>query len=233
MKKLLFGALFFVTMTSVAQNIFDRQDVFLKEYVREGKVDYKRLKSDSQQLNELVEEIASFDLSNKRVTGDFIKAFYINAYNILVIKQVIDLYPIEGPLAVDGFFDKRSNTVMGEKMTLNELEKGRLYKRFPDPRLHFVLVCAADGCPPIADDAYMPDKIEAQLSERTTYVVDLDWFIKVNKKAELSQIFEWYMADFTKDGSLVDFINKYRTEKINPKIKTTFYPYMWSLNSID
>ncbi|MEQ8240719.1 MAG: DUF547 domain-containing protein [Cyclobacteriaceae bacterium] len=234
MKNLLTVFLFLSVFGVSAQDIFDRQDAFLKKYSLGGKVDYAPLKSDPKQLNALVQEIADFDLSNKRVTGDFIKAFYINAYNILVIKQVVDLYPIDGPLAVSGFFDKIQNTVMGEKMTLNELEKERLYPQFPDPRLHFVLVCAADGCPPLANYAFRPQNLDDQLTERTTFVLDLGGLIRLkNNKVELSQIFEWYKSDFTKHGSLLDFINKYRTEKINTKITTTFYPYMWSLNNID
>jgi len=235
MKNLLFGFLIFSVYSIPAQDIFDRQDAFFKKYTREGKVNYATLKSDPNELKALVQEIAAFDLSNKRVTGDFIKAFYINAYNILVINQVVTRYPIEGPLAVQGFFDQIQNTVMAEKMTLNELEKVKMYPQFPDPRLHFVLVCAADGCPPLANYAFRPDNLDNQLTERTTFVLDLDWFIRVNKgkKVGLSQIFEWYKNDFTGRGSLLEFINKYRTEKINTKFGTTFYPYMWSLNTTD
>lgn len=233
MKFILSIATLFFTFLSHSQNIFDNADAFFAKNVKEGKINYAGIKKQPQELNELVKLIATEDLTNKRVTGDYIKAFYINAYNILVIKQVVDRYPIEGPMKVKGFFDEIKHTVMGKEMTLNQLEKERLYHQFPDPRLHFVLVCAANGCPPIANCAYQPEELEKQLNERTQKVLNLDWFIRVdNTKAAISQIFSWYKSDFEKDGSsLVAYINKYRTEKIPAKSKITFYEYDWSLNS--
>ena len=170
--------LFLLAIATLAkgQSFFDQADDFFAKNVKDGKVNYKSIKANPKQLNELVKYIAELDLSNKRVTADFQKAFYINAYNVLVIKEVVDLYPIEGPLKVDGFFDGISHTVMGKKMTLDQLEKGTLYKQFPDPRLHFVLVCAAKGCPPLASQAFTPTDLDQQIESRTKYVMNLDWF---------------------------------------------------------
>ncbi len=212
-----------------AQSFFDRADAFFAENVKDGRVAYASIKENPATLNALVQEIAKLDLSNKRVSGDFMKAFYINAYNILVIKQVVDLYPIYGPLKVDGFFTGIKNTVMGQEMTLDELEKGNLYVQFPDPRLHFVLVCAAKGCPPVGGFSYKPDNLENQLTERTKDVLNLDWFIRVNgKKTEISQLFDWYTKDF---GDSKEFINKYRTKKLTESSKISYYEYDWSLNN--
>ena len=70
-------------------------------------------------------------------------------------------------MKIRGFFDGIKHTVMGEEVTLNQLEKGLLYPQFPDPRLHFVLVCAAKGCPPLDNCAYQPEKLDDQLTKRT------------------------------------------------------------------
>jgi hypothetical protein len=232
MKFVLFAVIFFTTFISQSQNFFDDADNFFSKNVKEGKVNYAGIKKQPQELNSLVKQIAEMSLTNKRVTGDYVKSFYINAYNILVIKQVVDAYPVYGPLKVKDFFGGIKHTVMGQQMTLDQLEKGTLYKQFPDARLHFVLVCAAKGCPPLASVAYKPENLEDQLSKRTTHVLNLNWFIRVeSNKASLSQIFDWYRADFEQDGStIVGFINQYRKEPISVKVNLTFYEYDWSLN---
>ena len=224
--------LLITSLATQAQSVFDNADSFFAKNVKNGKVNYAGIKKQPQELNTLVKQIAEHDLSNKRVTDDYIKAFYINAYNVLVIKQVVDRYPIEGPMKVKGFFDGIKHTVMGEEMTMNQLEKGLLYTRYPDPRLHFVLVCAAKGCPPLADCAYQPEDLNEQLTKRTNEVLNLDWFIHVrDSKVYLSQIFSWYKGDF-EDGSLslISYINQYKTDKIPSKSKISFYEYDWSLN---
>lgn len=212
-------------------SFFDEADRFFSLYVKDGLVDYAAIKNDDL-LDELVKGIAELDLSNKRVTPEFLKAFYVNAYNILVINQVVDYYPIASPLEVDGFFDKATHEVMGESMTLDHLEKKILYNQFPDPRFHFALVCGAKGCPPLPSEAYQPETIEKQLSERTAEVMNLDWFISVKeKRIEISPLFDWYREDFEKSaGTVRAFINQYREQKIPEKMEISFYEYDWSLN---
>ena len=51
------------------------------------------------------------------------------------------------------------------------------------------------------------------------------------KKVKISQIFEWYKKDFTQYGTLVEFINKYKTVKLPAGTKTAFYTYDWTLNA--
>lgn len=215
-----------------AQNFFQDADDFFSKYVSDGRVAYAELKKNPSDVNALAKQIAELNLNNKRVTEDFMKAFYVNAYNILVIKQVVDRYPIYGPLKVDGFFDRVSHDVMGKKLTLNQLEKEVLYAQFPDPRLHFVLVCAAKGCPPVASFAYKPGGLNEALDDRTRHVLNLEGFIRVKKKrVELSQIFDWYNADFERTSdSEIAFINKYRDQKIDSKVSLSYYQYDWSLN---
>ena len=42
---------------------------------------------------------------------------------------------------------------------------------------------------------------------------------------------EWYKEDFTMKGtSEIDFINKYKTEKLEGKYKLSYFPYDWKLN---
>ena len=160
---------------------------------------------------------------------------FISTPTILpTIHQVIENYPIQSPMDVKGFFDRQKHTVAGESSTLNNLEKKKLLEPYQDPRVHFVLVCAATSCPPLADFAYQADKLNEQLDEKTRSALNNDDFIRVNnsqKKVALSKIFEWYKGDFTKEASsVIAYINQYRSKKIPEDYKVSYYEYDWSLN---
>jgi hypothetical protein len=204
-------------------------DALLKRYVKQGRVDYVGLKA-SNDLDPLIQKVATVDLSVLK--GNDKKAFLINAYNLLVIKQVLENYPLKSVLDVNGFFDGKKQNVGGRKLTLNQLEKELLLKEFNDARLHFVLVCGALGCPPIINFAYTPAKLEAQLSKQTKLALNDPAFLRVNgDKAELSKIFEWYASDFGGSKSAVlGFINKYRDEAVPTSAKVSYYTYDWTLN---
>ena len=153
----------------------------------------------------------------------------------MVIKSIVENYPIASPLNKAGFFDKTKHKIGGKEVTLIGIENDLLRAVFPDEsRFHFVLVCAGLGCPPIISVAYKPEKLEAQLQKQTELALNRPDFVKVKgKKVLLSQIFEWYNGDFTKNNtSLVDYVNRYRTEKLDAKSKVGYYPYDWTLNEI-
>lgn len=212
---------------------FHKADRFFEKNVSEtGMVDYQSIKRNPEALNQLVKEIAELDLSNRRVTPEFLKAFYVNAYNILNIKAIVDHYPIRGPLAIDGFFDQINYRVMGESMTLDSLEKEVLFAQFSDPRLHLLLVCGAKSCPPLAAYAYTPEKFNLQIAERTQKIMNLDQFIRVKgNTVEVTKIFEWYRSDFEDaERSLINFINTYRETPIDQDVKIIYDEYDWSLN---
>lgn len=208
---------------------FSKSNTFLSTYVANGKVDYKTLAADPTALNKLTDMIATADLSD--VDKNTRTAFYINAYNILTIKSVVANMPLKSPLDVAGFFDTKQHQIAGAKLTLNEIENTKLR---PDARVHFVLVCAANGCPQIINEAYMPDKIQNQLNTQTKKALSDSNFIRVDastKTVAISQIFEWYKDDFIKDaGTVINYINKFRTTPIPADYKVTTYEYDWKLN---
>jgi hypothetical protein len=213
-------------------NFYVLANTFFQNNVDEnGQVAYESIKNDPKIINQLYEMINSHSLENK--TTNELKSFYTNAYNILVIKQVIDSYPIYGPLKVNGFFDKIKHNVADETLTLNQVEKDKNLYVTKDERLHFALVCGAKGCPPLANYAYTPEKIDEQLNERTKYALSDENFIRLNKKnVGISQIFNWYADDFQKPGvnGIVSYLNKYRKNQIQMDTKIVYYEYNWELN---
>ncbi|WP_299678204.1 DUF547 domain-containing protein [uncultured Dokdonia sp.] len=227
----LVALLFVVVSYSQSVDTFvNKADTFFKTHIKNGRVDYKAIKNNPTTLNELTSLAKEVRVSKSDAKS--YQAFWINAYNITVIKGIVDNYPVKQPLDIKGFFDKTTHEVGGVKTTLNDIENKLLRKVFPkEARFHFVLVCAGLGCPPIINEAYTPSKLEAQLQRQTVKALNNPNFIRVKgNKVQISQIFEWYKGDFTQEGSEVDFINKYRKEVLPAKAKISYYSYDWTLN---
>lgn len=225
MKTAFFSFLLLFSFSIQAQDF----NAFFGMSVKDGLVNYASIKKNPAELNALLKEIAN----SSAKSGDEEKAYLINAYNLFVIKGIVDHYPIEGPLKIDGFFDKQTFSLREKQVTLNQLEKEILMKQFPDPRLHFVLVCAAKGCPKLASFAYNGKELEAQLESQTRAVINDPEFIHLSgPNAQVSQIFDWYAADFGGKDEVIPFIQKYLLKKVKLNPKYSFYEYDWSLNEL-
>jgi hypothetical protein len=209
-----------------------KADQFFRRYVMDGKVSYAAVKSNFKDVESLYQQVGDMNLDG--ASREVRKAFYINAYNVIVIYSVVKHMPLKSPMDHPGFFDKVSHRVAGEVLTLNGLEVEKLLKPYKDARIHFVLVCAAKSCPPLPSFAYMPDKLDEQLTVRTKLSLNNDSWLRVNnaqKKIEVSRIFEWYAGDFKSGGgSIVEWINNYRDEKIPMEYTVAYYAYDWGLN---
>lgn len=206
-------------------------DELLRVYVKPGgQVDYAGLKKEQGKLAGIIKEIGKYAPSKEEE-----KAFYINAYNLIVLNEVVINYPIKSVMDQPGFFDKKKHTVAGKSVTLNELEKEYLMKIDQDARLHFVLVCAAKSCPPLAPFYFIPGKLDGVLNARTRLALADPQFIRVDKKNKtvmVSKIFEWYAADFGGRENIVAYINEFRVDKIPSNYRLGFYEYDWSLNGV-
>ena len=235
MKKfILLLALLFLNV-SIAQDLntfFSKANTFLNEYVKDGKVDYQSISDNQSNLDELLTIAKSISVETSDTKN--YQAFWINAYNLAVIKGIIDNYPIQSPLDKQGFFDKIKYRLGGKDLTLNDIEHNLLRANFKDPRFHFVLVCGAIGCPPLISEAYTPDKLNAQLDRQTKEAINGN-FLRINhkkKRVEGSEILKWYKEDFILEGNEIDFINKYLTNKIPTNYKLSYFSYNWNLNKL-
>ena len=213
------------------QNFFDEADAIFSNYVSNGKVDYLSIKNSPEKLISALETAKQISVSTN--DPNVYQAFWINAYNLSVIKGIVDNYPIKSPLDKKGFFDKTKYDLGGISITLNDIENKKLRAQFDDARFHFVLVCGALGCPPIIGKAYTASNLENLLEQQTTKALNDSSFIKVTEKnVAFSEIFKWYKEDFVKEGQTeIDFLNNYRKEKVPKDAKVTYYSYDWRLNS--
>ena len=213
------------------QSFFDEADAFFQNYVSNGRVDYSAIKNNPESLNSVLDKAKTISVSKS--DSETYQAFWINAYNLAVIKGIVDNYPLKSPLDKKGFFDKIKYELGETSIVLNDIENKKLRAVFPkEARFHFVLVCAGLGCPPIINNAYQPGKLETQLQKQTIIALNDPNFIRVKgNKVKLSQIFEWYKVDFIHDGNEIEYINKFRQEAIPTNAKVSYYPYDWRLNS--
>ncbi len=238
MRRLTYAALLmFILHPAFAQQpemFFAEVDAFLKAYVHDGLFDYEKLHDQPGALERLSAEIGNFDLL--KLSADERKAFYINAYNLLVIREIMRNYPVASPQDIPGFFNGKKLKIAGELLTLDDLENDKLRGKKADPRIHFALICAAMGCPRIGKFAYRPSNLDQQLNQQTSLTLNDAVFIRVDKKKKkvlISEIFKWYKKDFIREEeNVLSYINRYRNETIDPNFKVGYYPYDWSLNTI-
>lgn len=224
----------FVSHFSYSQKIsprfFKKADRFFKKYVVEGQVDYLTIMEERSELNKLVNFIAAADIQNSSLYHK--KAFYINAYNILLIKNVIDHFPVRSPVEETGFFSKTTHAIAGDTLTLNEIESLKLIREYKDVRVLFVLSSASTGSVPVPDFAFKPAKLDQQLKKRIKKIVNDFSFIRVMKRSSkilMAESFKRSQIDFNKND-MVDLINKYRKSRLPVGFPLEYYPVNRKLN---
>ena len=124
------------SLTNSGKAFIERADIFFKKYVKNGSVDYKSINANKAEITSLYKEIGQMNIN--AFSDQEKKAFYVNAYNLIVIYWVAEYYPLKSPLDKSGFFDKVKHKVAGEELSLNALEIKRLLLPYKDGRFLFV-----------------------------------------------------------------------------------------------
>lgn len=219
-------------------------DKTLKRHVHNGFVDYAGLKTDSSDLDQYLtglEAVTEADFNQWTRPQQI--AYLTNLYNARTLRLILDHYPVKSIKNIGnvlkGPWDQPVVKLFGRVSTLNTIEHQILRKNYAEPRLHFALVCAARGCPPLRGEAYTAEKLDVQLDDQGKIFLGTPHKNSVNAKDQvvnLSPIFKWFQEDFIKkSGSVLSFVQPYFSpefsaalSKGNYKIQYTFYD--WSLN---
>jgi len=215
---------------------FDR---ILRAHVRGGRVDYAALKAaDSGRLREYVASLAAGPASF--VGADDELAFWLNAYNAFVIAGVIARYPdIKSVMDIPDFFRGERWEAAGQPRSLDQIENQIIRPKFKDSRIHFVLVCGAQSCPPLQPRAMHPATLQAQLDRAARAAVNDARYVQVDRREgrlRLTRVMSWYRKDFVEsDGSLEAFLLRYlkepaRTQLGRGGLTIEFMDYDWALN---
>lgn len=214
---------------------YDNYAAILKDYVDDtGMVNYKQLKARREKLDAFVTAIASLDTGTYEKWNDKEKiAFWLNVYNALTLKAIIDNYPIKSSFfksriypknsirQISGVWDKITFNVMGDNYTLEHIEHKILRKEFNEPRIHMAMVCAAIGCPPLRNEPYTGGKLDKQLKEQSQQFLSSDEKLRINRKESkvyVSPILKWFADDFVDKYGLENSIaghNRKRSAVLN------------------
>ena len=237
-------AICFALVSRVTPRAQDRQsfDTILDTYVRDGMVYYHALRSDRGKLDAYVNSLADVNVAERPREAQI--AFWLNAYDAIVLRTVVDHYPIAGRAKeypqkslrqVPGAFDHLTHRVGGRTMTLDQIEQNVLWS-FHDPRLFFAVGRGAIGGGRLRSEAFTPEKLESQLSQvqgecvnRGCVLVDRD-----NAKLSASAIFSWREKDFVAayaDKAPAVFSNRSPIERavlgfVEPKLLTIERDYL-------
>ena len=177
-------------------------------------------------------------------------AFYINAYNAIVIHQVLLQYPI-GSIRDIGTAFARPYAVGPEDLTLHQLFHGKI-RAFGDPRIHAAVVPATRGGPSLR--AYTTPGLQQELDEQLRTYLRRTTTANVQGQTvylTLPSVVRWYAQDFTPSGhtskvrrflraqvdpaSVLPYITPYLPADIRASLqgrkpRLTFRTYDWSLN---
>ena len=203
----------------------------------DGWVNYDGFIKDSLQLNNYLQQIESNYPNEKNWSREQILAYWINAYNAYTVQIVIRNYPVAsikdikpGVAFLNSVWDIKFITIEGEQLDLNNIEHNIL-RKMNEPRIHFAVNCASYSCPKLLNTAYEAATIDNQLNQQAIdFINDPKRNVITAEKADVSSIFNWFTGDFTIDGSLKDFLNKYSKVPITENTGINFLEYNWNLN---
>jgi hypothetical protein len=234
MKKILilFVATFIVPQLNAQTSIFN--DLLQNHVTENGIVDYKSFKNNQAKLENYISYLEKTSPNNSWSTKKQ-KAFWINAYNAYTIQLILKNYPIKSIMNIQ----KDGKTawkipfakVGGKTYTLDYIEHEILRKKLFDPKIHVGVNCASISCPKLGNIAFTEENVEAELTKLMKAFVNDSNRNKLGKnKVKISSLFDWFQEDFTKKGSVIDYLNKYSEVEIKSNAKISYLKYNWSLN---
>ncbi len=220
-----------------------------------GRVDYAGIKAEPTDLRMILARLreaspeshpAMFPSREDRL------AYWINAYNALVIAGVVNAYPATSVKNIHpqpGFF-KVFHVVGGKSRSLDDIEHKIIRKKFGDPRIHAALNCAAASCPRLRPEVFLPARLENQLDAAVREFIRDPQHVRVDRNSGtlvLSKILDWFGSDFTEwykrtyrvdHVRITDYLNLHLDEedraylRARPQITIRYLPYDWTLNDL-
>lgn len=220
-----------------------------------SQVDYAGFKIDEAKLQAYLDSLSAVTVDDyEGFEHDQKKAFLMNAYNAFTIQLILTEYPSLSSIKdLGGLFSnpwkEEFVPLLGETISLDDIEHGKLRApgAFDDYRVHFAVNCASIGCPPLREEAFVADRLNAQLEEQTTRFLSdhtRNYYDEEKQTLYVSKIFDWYGEDFEKGflgiDSLTGFFAKHAeqltdapaSQKViqSKDVKVKFLDYDWGLN---
>ncbi len=218
----------------------ERWDALLKKHVSpDGLVHYRDFLRDSAELNAYLHLLESAHPNDKTWTRTEQMAYWINAYNAYTVQLILRHYPVSsikdiksGIAFVNSVWDIPFIRIQGYTYDLNNIEHNILRPVFRDARIHAAINCASISCPPLRNEAYTAERLDAQLDDAMRrFIADsLRNYIGPDQ-AKVSKIFSWFSSDFKRDaGSVRAYLNRYAGTPIGAQTPISYLDYNWALN---
>ena len=247
---LIFGAIFWFIFSSNLTGVTnsDSQPIdhhlfteILSQYVnQDGWVDYQSLGRNREKFDEYLKLLSSHHPNQAHWSVAQQKAYWINAYNAFTLQLILNHPSVKSIKELGGAI-YRVNTawdiefinIEGHRYDLNDIEHNILRKNYTDPRIHFALNCASRSCPELRREAYEADQLDAQLDDAgKRFLSDPNKNKITENHIQISRVFKWFPGDFTQDGDLIDFLNKFSNIKISEDADIDYLEYDWGLNKV-
>jgi hypothetical protein len=223
-------------------------DRFLKEYVQShssgvNRIAYGQVSGASRaSLQAYIKGLAQTPISHFNRREQL--AYWINLYNALTVKLVLDHYPvrsirdIKSGLFSFGPWGKKLVTVEGEQLTLDDIEHRILRPIWKDPRIHYAVNCASIGCPNLQPIAFTAATALTLLDQAAAEYVNHPRGVTVNgRKLVVSSIYVWFQTDFgDSDEGVIQHLRQYAGPDLSRTLaramKISAKRYDWTLNDI-
>jgi len=217
--------------------------LLLQHVDEEGMVDYQGFKRDRKHLGIYLGLLSNNAPNDKYWSRNDQLAYWVNAYNAFTVELVLRYYPVESIKDIGSSiqvpfvntpWDIKFIKIAGKEYDLNNIEHNILRKYFKEPRVHFAVVCAAQSCPRMRQQAYSGQNVQELLEEDARQFINDSTRNKLSReKVSLSKIFDWYKEDFTDGQSLIDYLNQYSKVQIDKNAEVDYLEYVWGLNEVE
>jgi len=203
----------------------------------------KVVKLDKERLDQYINDLQSLKISTFNRKEQ--KAYWINFYNALTVKTILDHYPIKSIRDIDissgwfsdGPWDAKLVEVEGSKLSLNDMEHRILRPIWKDNRIHYAVNCASIGCPNLRPEVFTGGNSEQLLNQAAIDYINHQRGVSFVDKDEIkvSSIYNWYGVDFgASEQGLIKHLLKFSNQKLKNQL-TDFegdieYDYDWNLN---
>ncbi len=212
--------------SSISHSVWDR--ILILNASKEGKVNYEGVILDSSLFYQYFRSLSDTPPTDRWSREEKL-AYWINVYNAVAMKMIIDNYPVNTINDIHDPWKYKFFRIKDKRYSLDEIEHDIL-RKFNEPRIHFLINCASNSSPNLWNMAYTRDNINEALEKRTIEFINDPAKNQITKNTvKVSQVFEWYKDDFN-NGDVVGFINQYSKVKIKSLSKDNYMAYDWSLN---
>jgi hypothetical protein len=187
----------------------------------------------------------SLDTDLRRIT------FWVNVYNsyiIILLRENPVLYEDRS-----AFFTQDRFTIAGRKLSFDQVEHGILRRskikwglgiigklsvddyesllrvENVDPRIHFVLNCGAEACPPVR--ILEPATADQQLdASARSYLQSTTVYDEATGELDVTPLMSWFRGDFGGKSGAIQMLKRYEVIPQDASPSLDFKDYDWTLD---